>query len=102
MSILQSGNVKDEIRQYCINTTTYNAMMENICKEKPRKKLRVPWIRKGPWMSNRRDNRNTRKAKMYGFTQQSFQQNRRVTINSILEGTLSFDKEENVYSDIIK
>lgn len=103
MGILQSGKVKDEIRQYCIYTTTYNAMMEkNICKEDPRKKLRVPWTRKGPWMSNRRDNRNTRKAKMYRFTQRSFQQNCRVTINSILEGTLSFDNEENVYPDIDK
>ena len=37
---------------------------------------------------------------MYRFTQRSFQQNCRVTINNILEGTLSLDNEENVYSDI--
>ena len=51
-------------------------------------------------MKNRRDNRNTRKAKMFRFTQRSFQQNRRVTIKRILDDTLSLDNEEDVYPDI--
>ena len=51
-------------------------------------------------MKNRWDNRNTRKAKMFRFTQRSFQQNRRVTIKRILDDTLSLDNEEDVYPDI--
>ena len=51
--ILQSGKVRDEVKQYCVGTIAYNAMMKSICKEKPRKRLRAPLTRKGPWMSNR-------------------------------------------------
>ena len=51
-------------------------------------------------MKNRWDNRNTRKAKMFRFTQRSFQQNRRVTIKRIIDDTLSLDNEEDVYPDI--
>ena len=60
----------------------------------------MPRPRKGPWMVNSRNNRNTRKAKLYRFTQRSFQQNRRVTINCILDGTLTLDNEEDVYPGI--
>ena len=75
-------------------------MINSINKEEPRKKRRAPRPRKGPWMVNRRNNRNTRKAKLYRFSQSSFQQNRRVTINCILDGTLTLDNEEDVYRDI--
>ena len=51
-------------------------------------------------MKNRRDNRNTQKTKMFRFTQQSFQQNRLVMINMILNGTLSLENEDDVYPDI--
>ena len=51
-------------------------------------------------MKNRRANTNAHKAKIFGFTQQSFQQNQRVTINKIPDGTLSLDHEEDVYPDI--
>ena len=51
-------------------------------------------------MVNRRNNRNTRKAKLYRFTQRSFQQNCRVTINRILDRTLTLDNEEDFYPDI--
>ena len=75
-------------------------MMENIFKEESRKKASSPKIHKGPLMQNRRENRNTRKAKMFRFTQRLFQQNRRVTINKILDGTLSLKKEDDIYPDI--
>ena len=51
-------------------------------------------------MKNRRANTNAHKAKIFGFTQQSFQQNQRVTINKIPDGTLSLDHEEDVYPGI--
>ena len=31
--------------------------------------MKTPRQRKGPWMKNRRQNRNTRKAGIYQFTQ---------------------------------
>ena len=74
--------------------------MIKICKEDLRKKIRTSKIHKGPLMKNRRDNRNTRTTKMFRFTQRSFQQNRLVTINRILYGTLSLENEDDVYSDI--
>ena len=73
--------------------------MDNICKES-QKKTRVPKDRKGPMMKNRRNNRNTRKARMFRFTQRSYQQSQRVTINRILDGTLALNNEEDVYLGI--
>ena len=77
-------------------------MMAKICKEESRKKAHIPKIHKGPLMKNRRENRNTRKAKMFRFSQRSFQQYRRVTITRILDGTLSLENEDDVYPDIKK
>ena len=37
---------------------------------------------------------------MYRFTQSSFQQNRRVTIDRIPEGTLLLDNEEDAYPNV--
>ena len=88
------------VRQYCLDKISHKEMVDNICKEESRKKTRVPKERKGPIMKNRWDNRNTRKAKMFRFTQRSFQQNRRVTIKRILDDTLSLYNEEDVYPDI--
>ena len=77
-------------------------MMAKICKEESRKKAHIPKIHKGPLMKNRRENRNTRKAKMFRFSQRSFQQYRRVTITRILDGTLSLENEDDIYPDIKK
>ena len=77
-------------------------MMVKICKEESRKKAHIPKIRKGSLMKNRRENRNTRKAKMFRFSQRSFQQYRRVTITRILDGTWSLENEDDVYPDIKK
>ena len=77
-------------------------MMAKICKEESRKKPHIPKIQKGPLMKNRRENRNTRKAKMFRFSQRSFQQYRRVTITRILDGTWSLENEDDVYPDIKK
>ena len=97
-ALLQHEQIGDVVRQYPI--MSYKEMMTKICKEESRKKARTPIICKGSLMKNRRDNRNTHKAKMFMFSQRSFQQNRRVTINRILDGTLSLENEEDVYLDI--
>ena len=39
-------------------------------------------------MSNRSENRNTRKARNFQFTQKSFEQNRKATVLKILDDTL--------------
>ena len=74
--------------------------IRSINKEEPRKKTRAPRPRKDPWKVNIRKNCNTHKAKMYRCTQRSVQQNRRVSINCILDGTLALDNEEDIYADI--
>ena len=58
--------------------------------------------RKGPWMKNRRENRNTRKARIYQFTQKAYEQNRRATVNKIINGSFSLDNKEQVYPEISK
>ena len=56
--------------------------------------------RKGPWMKNRRENRNTRKARIYQFTQKAYEQNRKATVNKIINGCFSLDNKEQVYLEI--
>ena len=55
-------------------------------KEKVTKK-KVPRVRQGPLMVNRKENRNTRKARIYRFTQRSYVQTRKATVNKILDGS---------------
>ena len=74
LNLLQSEQVRDAVRQYCLDQIPYEQMMVKVCKEESRKKAYIPKIRKGPMMKNRRDNRNTQKAKMFKLTQWSFQQ----------------------------
>ena len=56
--------------------------------------------RKGPWMKNRRENRNTRKARIYQVTQNACEQNRKATVNKIINGCFSLDNKEQVYLEI--
>ena len=60
-----------------------------VLKRKDQQKL--PRIRKGPLMSNRRENRNTRKARNFQYTQKEFKQNRKATVSMILDGTFVMD-----------
>ena len=92
--LLHGNQIQDKIKQYCLDNISYNEMIDDISSEDPQKKSPVPRQRKGPWMSNRRDNRNTRKAKMFRFTQRPFQQNRRVAVNRILDSKLSLDNDD--------
>ena len=65
-----------------------------VANELTREKISRPKVdreRKGPLMRNRRENRNTRKARIHRFTQCSCRQNRKATISKILEGTVSLD-----------
>ena len=71
-----------------LDELSYTELINRISKEESRRKVKRPRQRKGPRMVNRRDNCNTQKVNMYRFTQSSFQQNRRVTIDQILKGTL--------------
>ena len=60
-----------------------------------------PRLRKGPWMKNRWDNRNTRKAKIYQFTQKSYEQNKKATINKIINGNFNlFHAKQGVHQKI--
>ena len=51
-------------------------------------------------MKNRQENRNTRKAKIYQFTQKVYEQNKKVTINKIISGNFSLNNEEQVVPKI--
>ena len=42
-------------------------------------------------MSNGRENRNTRKARNFQYTQKEFKQNRKATVSMILDGTFVMD-----------
>ena len=51
-------------------------------------------------MQNRRENRNTRKARIHQFTQKSYEQNKKATIHKIIEDTFSLNNVEQVYPNI--
>ena len=51
-------------------------------------------------MKNRRENRNTRKARIYQFTQKAYDQNKKATINKIINGNFSLDNREQVFPEI--
>ena len=51
-------------------------------------------------MKNRRENRNTRKARRYQYTQKAYDQNRKATITKIINGTFSLDNENQTFPDI--
>ena len=51
-------------------------------------------------MKNRRENRNTRKAKLYQYMQKAYDQNRKATINKILHGTFALNEKGQVFPDI--
>ena len=51
-------------------------------------------------MKNRRENRNTCKARIYQFTQKAYDQNKKATINKIINGNFSLDNREQVFPEI--
>ena len=51
-------------------------------------------------MSNRRDNRNTRNARNFQFTQKAFQQNRKVTVWKLLDSNFVMDNKGLEFPDI--
>ena len=63
-------------------------------------KTKTPRKRKGPWMKNRRESRNTRKARIYQFIQKAYAQNKKATVHKILAGTFSLNNAEQVYPEI--
>ena len=96
MAINTPNNLIDHIVDQYLKGETSSA---EVAKELAREKVSRPKVereRKEPWMRNRRENRNTRKARIYRFTQRSYRQNKKATISKILEGTLSLDNESNV------
>ena len=75
-------------------------MTRVIASESRTKGKKRPRLRKGPWMKNRRENRNTRKAKIYEFTQQAHEQNKTATIRKIISGNFSLNHVEQVCPEI--
>ena len=51
-------------------------------------------------MSNRRENRNTRKARNFQYTQKAFEQNRKWTVSKIFDGTFVMDNKGLDFPDI--
>ena len=51
-------------------------------------------------MSNRRENRNTCKARNFQFTQKAFEQNRQAMVLKILDGTFVADNKDLEFPDI--
>ena len=51
-------------------------------------------------MSNRRENRNTRKARNLQYTQRALKQNRKATFSKILDGTFVMDNKDLDFRDI--
>ena len=89
------GNSDDIVDQYLSDSISWDELIRYLVKDKlfQEKETRT---RKGPLMRNIRENRNTRKARIYRFTQRSYQRNRKATISKILDGTFSLDNESEI------
>ena len=57
-------------------------------------------VRKGQWMKNRCENRNTRKVRIYQSTQKAYEQNKKATVNKIINGNFSLNHTEQTFPDI--
>ena len=88
------------VKRYLEGELEWKEVTKVIAGEQEKAKAKKPRIRKGPWMKNRRENRNTRKAKRYQFTQKAYDQNRKATITKIIDGTFSLDNENQTFPDI--
>lgn len=97
---LCSNNVLDRtVKEYLEGNANWNKVTEVIAREE-RAKVKKVRTRKGSWMKNRRENRNTRKARIYQFTQKAYDQNKKATINKIINGNFSLNNSDQVYPDI--
>ena len=98
---LGDETILDEvIKGYLEGDKTWNEVTKVIASEGVTKSKKKPRERKGPWMKNRRENRNTRKARIYQFTQKAYDQNKKATINKIINGNFSLDNREQVFPEI--
>ena len=57
-------------------------------------------VKKGQWMKNRCENRNTRKVRIYQSTQKAYEQNKKATVNKIINGNFSLSHTEQTFPDI--
>ena len=83
------------VNQYLNDSITWEDFSKHLIKEEISKE-KVIKPTKGPLMINKRENRNMRKARIYRFTQRSYQQNRKAAITKILDNTFSLDNESEV------
>ena len=83
------------VNQYLNDSITWEDISKHLIKEEISKE-KVIKPTKGPLMINKRENRNMRKARIYRFTQRSYQQNRKAAITKILDNTFSLDNESEV------
>lgn len=98
---LGDETILDEVvKGYLEGDKTWNEVTKAIASEGVTKSKKKPRERKGPWMKNRRENRNTRKARIYQFTQKAYDQNKKATINKIINGNFSLDNREQVFPEI--
>ena len=99
-TLSEESELDKTLKSYLLGEGTLSEVTKNMASEvnkvKPQRK------RKGPWMQNRRDNRNTRKAKIYQFTQKAYDHNKKATITKIINGTFSLNNNEQVFPDIDK
>ena len=86
------------VKQYLLGQESWSAITGIIASEE--NKVKTPRQRKGPWMKNRRENRNTRKARIYQFTQKAYDQNKKATIHKITNGNFSLNNINQVYTKI--
>ena len=63
-------------------------------------KVKKARTRKEPWMKNHRENRSTRKVRIYQFTSKAYDQNKKATINKIIDSNFSLDNFDQLYPDI--
>ena len=86
------------VKMYLLSQESWSAVTNIIASEV--NKVKTPRQRKGPWMKNRRENRNTRKARIYQFTQKAYDQNKKATMHKIINGNFSLNNREQVYPNI--
>ena len=88
------------VKEYLEGKVDWSKVASIITEEQNRGQGQTSRERKGPWMKNRTENRNTPKAKLYQYTQKAYDENRKATINKILHGTFALNEKGKVFPDI--
>ena len=100
VKLATSNDLDEVVKRYLQGKLGWKEVTKVVATETTSNVNKHPRVRKGPWMKNQCDNRNTREARIYQFTQKAYKQNKKATVNKIINGNFSLNNTEQTFPDI--